>query len=244
MRGLQRLLGDGSLRGLRFLDIGCGSGVHAAAALRLGAAHVDAIDFDPRSVETSRATLARFCPGQPWNVECRSVFDLDPSIDGSYDVVYSWGVLHHTGHMARAIDRACNMVRPQGEFLFALYRKTPACRFWRLEKRWYASTGPWLERLARGIYIGLRDIDLILAGKSPRRAQEDYFRSRGMSQDHDVHDWLGGYPYDSISPQEVHDAMSAQGFKLREQWTQHQRLGIFGSGCNEYAYIRCVETGN
>src|SRR5687768_14830032 len=57
--GLRRLLGDVDLKGKRFLDIGCGSGLHSLAALKLGAADVVAIDLDPRSVETTRALIAQ-----------------------------------------------------------------------------------------------------------------------------------------------------------------------------------------
>ena len=237
-RSLQRLLGEGDLRGLRFLDIGCGSGVHAAAAMRLGAARVDAIDLDPKSVETSKTTMNKFGMGDAWSVERRSVFDLNPETDGQYDVVYSWGVLHHTGDMDRAIKQACSMVVPEGQLLVALYRKTMACRFWRVEKRWYASAGPNSQRIARMIYKRLRDIDLILSGKSPSEMRDKYSQHRGMSQDHDVHDWLGGYPYESITPSAVNQLMRAHGFDLREQWTQRQTSGLLGSGCDEYAFVR------
>lgn len=236
--GLRRLLGGNELRGMSFLDIGCGSGLHAVAALRLGAAQVHAIDFDPKSVETARATLTRFCAGDAWSVERRSVFDLDPMSDGRYDIVYSWGVLHHTGDMDSAIRHTCAMVSPGGQLLIALYRKTMACRFWRIEKRWYASASQGSQRLARLVYTGLRDMDLVLSGKSPRRMREEYFRNRGMSQEHDVHDWLGGYPYESISPDQARALMEVQGFDLREQWTQRQGFGFFGSGCDEYAFVR------
>lgn len=244
VHGLQRMLGERDLKGMRFLDIGSGSGVHAVAALRLGAAQVHAIDFDPKSVEATKQTLERFCKGQAWTAARDSVFDLNPSTDGRYDVVYSWGVLHHTGDIVRAIATAASMVKPGGEFLVALYRKTPACGFWRAEKRWYSSAGPRAQRVARAVYMGLRDLDLILAGKSPRKMREEYFHSRGMSQEHDVHDWMGGYPYESISPADVNKLIGSYGFKLREQWTQRQRLGLFGSGCDEYAFVRHQPEGS
>lgn len=99
--GLSRLLGGERLDGKRFLDIGSGSGLHALAAFELGAAEVVALDIDPDSVETTRAVLALHAPGRPVEVAQASVFDLSPAQYGRFDVVYSWGVLHHTGDMLR-----------------------------------------------------------------------------------------------------------------------------------------------
>ena len=56
-RGLVRLVGADGIRGRTFLDLGCGSGLHALAALRLGATRVDAIDIDPVAAKTAQAVL-------------------------------------------------------------------------------------------------------------------------------------------------------------------------------------------
>lgn len=96
-RGLARLLGGERLDGKRFLDIGCGSGLHSLAALRMGAGEVVAIDLDADSVATTRAVLARYAPNTNYRVERVSVFDLDPAVHGACDIVYSWGVLHTRG---------------------------------------------------------------------------------------------------------------------------------------------------
>src|SRR5687768_5260470 len=98
VEGLRRLGGADLYRGRSVLDIGCGSGVHALAALRLDATSVKAIDLDPKSVSTTQATLQRFHTGGDWSCEVRSVFDATPEALGLFDVVYSWGVLHHTGN--------------------------------------------------------------------------------------------------------------------------------------------------
>src|SRR6266480_5789396 len=98
--GLRRLAG-GALEGKRFLDIGCGSGLHALAALRLGASEVVALDIDSDSVATTRNLLTKYAAGGCWSTQQVSVFDLQPDSTGSYDLVYSWGVLHHTGDLYR-----------------------------------------------------------------------------------------------------------------------------------------------
>ena len=123
-KALLRLFPDVQLQGRSFLDIGCGSGLHALAASRLGARPITAIDIDPDSVATARAVLARY------KVDCavsqQSVFDMT----GHFDVVYSWGVLHHTGDMWRAIEKAASLVAPGGLLAIALYRRTKSDAFW------------------------------------------------------------------------------------------------------------------
>ena len=101
--GLRRFLGDYDLVGKRFLDIGCGSGIHSVAASRLGASEIMAVDLDPDSVGTTKALLERFARSSRWRVEQMSVFDLEPEVLGTFSVVYSWGVLHHTGNLNRGL---------------------------------------------------------------------------------------------------------------------------------------------
>ena len=98
--GVRKLFPDG-LAGKTFLDIGCGSGLHSLAALSLGAASVTAIDIDENSVATTQELLTKYAPDAKWSAKVASVFDASPATLGSFDVVYSWGVLHHTGDMWR-----------------------------------------------------------------------------------------------------------------------------------------------
>ncbi len=114
-KGLRKLLGE-RLDGLRFLDVGCGSGLHALAALRLGAREVVAVDIDADSVATTLAVLSRWSPAANFRVERQSVFELAPENVGTFDVVYSWGVLHHTGDLRRALRQAAALVGEGGRF--------------------------------------------------------------------------------------------------------------------------------
>jgi SAM-dependent methyltransferase len=237
-RGLIRLLGPDGLRGRTFLDIGCGSGLHAAAAARLGAAHLLAVDYDPQAVETSRTVLARHAPGTAAEVRQQSVFALHPDADGQFDIVYSWGVLHHTGAMHDAIRRAAAMVKPGGLFAFSLYRRTPLCGAWRREKRWYAAASPRAQAAARRIYVTLMRLRFALTGRDFKAYVADYHNARGMDFGHDVHDWMGAYPYESITPDEVAVLMRDLGFAPVRSFTEHTPIGLFGSGCDEYVYRR------
>lgn len=241
--GLKKLTGPGS--GARFLDIGSGSGVHSLAALRLGAKTVRCIDYDNDSVATTRALLTQRAPDADWEVrqgdilaERASDGPNNNASDDQFDTVYSWGVLHHTGDMWRAVENAATFVRPGGRFVIALYMKTPLCGFWKVEKYLYAKF-PKLRPIFRWPFAAL-----LLAGTSIRKRQSprsiigNYRQQRGMSFLHDVDDWLGGYPYESVRNEEVISFMASRGFELIECFNVKTPIGLFGSGCGEWVFRR------
>jgi SAM-dependent methyltransferase len=233
-----RTLARRDLSGKRFLDIGCGSGLHALAALRLGAAEVVAIDIDPDSVATTQRMLQVHAAGRAWQVEGRSVFELDAVWQGQFDVVYSWGVLHHTGDMHGALRRAAALVKPGGVFIFALYRRTSLCSLWSMEKRWYAGAGPRAQAVVRRVFTALYGVAFRLrTRRSFRRHVVEYRQRRGMSFPHDVHDWLGGWPYESISPAQTDSLMRQLDMQPVRMFAHSGKsIGLFGSGCDEYVY--------
>jgi 2-polyprenyl-6-hydroxyphenyl methylase/3-demethylubiquinone-9 3-methyltransferase len=238
---LASLVGVEPLKGKTFLDIGSGSGLHSLAALRLGVERVLAVDLDPQSVATTKGVLAKFWNGTNWAVEERSVFDLDPQRAGTYDVVYSWGVLHHTGDMQRAIRKACEMVKPGGLLALALYGKTPYCGMWTRIKRWYVGASPRQRELAEKAYVRLFGAYLLLRGKRLSTHIANYEKKRGMNFIHDVRDWIGGYPYESISPQGLRAIVEPLGFRpLRSN--VRRRSGLFGSGNDEYVFVKETAT--
>jgi 2-polyprenyl-6-hydroxyphenyl methylase/3-demethylubiquinone-9 3-methyltransferase len=235
-----RKLAGGDLQGKSFLDIGCGSGLHALAASRLGAREVAAIDIDGDSVATALQLLQTNAPGQRWSVRQASVFDLEKNPAGVVDVVYSWGVLHHTGAMYRALRASAALVAPGGQFIFALYRWTPLCWLWKIEKRHYTAASPTAQARARSAYVALFRTAFALRRRGSFSSYlADYRQRRGMDFHHDVHDWLGGWPYESISPAQTERFMTSLGFqRVRVFTAAGVRLGLFGSGCDEYVYTR------
>lgn len=242
---LRQLSGRQNFDGLSFLDIGCGSGLSALAAMRLGANRVTGVDIDPDSVAAARSVFAKFAPGFPADFQVRSVFDMTATEFGSFDIVHSWGVLHHTGDMMRAIETAGALVRPGGEFYLALYRKTRFCGMWRAIKRWYSKAPPASQRRARSTYILLRKAIF----RMKRVDFDTYVRSyasRGMDYYNDVHDWLGGYPYESIDPETCRALLARSGFVIDREFVRKggwALQGLMGSGCDKYAFHRVQHVG-
>jgi SAM-dependent methyltransferase len=237
-RGLEKLIGRSDLAGRSFLDIGCGSGLSMLAALRLGAAEAHGIDIDEHSVAAANSLLTRWAPEGRWTVRKLSVFEL-ASQSAHYDIVHSWGVLHHTGAMWEAIDRARGLVTPGGLLVLALYRKTRFCGFWRHEKRVYSGAPPAVQALARQAYKTAFGAALLAKGQNPIEHAREYGRSRrGMDWDHDVHDWLGGYPYESVSQLEMRQYAERTGLAELRAFASPPYLGLWGSDCDEYVY-RC-----
>lgn len=235
-RGLLKLVPLEDFKNRSFLDIGCGSGLHALGAARLGVSRILAIDIDPDSVATSYAVLSHHNVKASWRVETTSVFDLDASRQGTFDVVYSWGVLHHTGSMWEAIGKVASMVAPNGVLAIALYRKTRTDAFWKWEKRLYSRMPRLLQGSIRAGYIAAFRCAMLATGRSFRKYVANYRSSRGMDFYHDVHDWLGGYPFETANALEVESELSKLGFRPERIFVRPIATGIFGSGCDEFVY--------
>src|SRR5215469_7690032 len=195
------------LREKTFIDIGSGSGLSSLAARRLGA-RVYSFDYDPRSVACTQELRRRFFPNDAtWTVAQGSVLDKTYLATlGQFDVVYSWGVLHHTGQMWNAIENAARLVRPGGLFAIGIYnfrggrRGTAA---WAKLKRWYCSAPRWQQRAWESAYVTWDLVSMVAVARNPVRMIREYHRGRGMSWRRDVTDWLGGYPYEAATPGEI-----------------------------------------
>jgi 2-polyprenyl-6-hydroxyphenyl methylase/3-demethylubiquinone-9 3-methyltransferase len=234
---LRRLLGD-DLVDKTMIDVGCGSGLHSLAALRLGARHVYAVDLDPEAVRTTREVLSRFRGGVGWSAEVRSVFDLDDQ--QRYDIVYSWGVLHHTGSMWEALDKVSRLVADQGLLALALYARTRYCSFWQSEKK-FCSSLPRPAQLGVAALHAVASVVAALArSQNPVREIKEYRANRGMSWWHDRIDWVGGYPYESASPDEVIRFLGDRSFTVEMLFGVPRKppRGLLGSGCVEYVFRR------
>lgn len=243
-----KLLKRDSLQGLSFLDAGSGSGLFSLAASRLGAA-VTSFDFDPASVSCTKAMKERFgSASESWKVLQGSLTDADFLRGlGQFDVVYCWGVAHHTGQMWQCIENLLPCVKPGGSIVLAIYNdQLYISKIWYGIKRIYLR----LPRFLRPMYVaaigsywfakrlivtllacGLRLITL----RNPFVPLLNWIhegRSRGMHAWYDLVDWVGGWPFEVARPEAIFRFLRDHGFALTELTTS------FGHGCNEFVFIR------
>lgn len=236
-QSLRAMLEVDDLAGRRFLDIGSGSGLFSLAARRLGA-RVTSFDFDPQSVACTAELKRRFFADDPaWTVQSGSVLDTEFLASlGTFDVVYSWGVLHHTGALWAAVGGALQRVSPGGLLFISIYNdQGPPSRRWARVKRLYVKTPAawkWAILLpAFGRLWGPTFIRDTLKGR-PAHSWRSY-GARGMDPWRDVVDWVGGYPFEVARPEEVFDFCRQRGFELRKLKTS-----AGGLGCNEFVFVR------
>ena len=230
---LKKLTNKKSLNNLSFLDIGCGSGLSSLAAIQLNCKKIYAIDQDEQSIKTTKKVLqkSRF---KKVKVEKKDLFTLNEK--EKFNIVYSWGVLHHTGNMLEAIKKSTKMVSKNGILILALYKKTKLCNLWKIEKYIYKSSPKVIQNFIKNLFIFLFKLAMILKRKNFSNYINDYKTKRGMDFYHDVHDWLGGYPYESISIEEISKIMDKFGYKMIRSFQVKKQIGFFGTGCDEYVF--------
>jgi 2-polyprenyl-6-hydroxyphenyl methylase/3-demethylubiquinone-9 3-methyltransferase len=232
VESLRATLGTSDLAGARFLDVGSGSGLFSLAARRLDA-RVVSFDADAGSVACTEELRRRFRPGDDaWEIAHGSVLDETflRSL-GVFEVVYAWGVLHHTGALWRALELTIERVAADGRLLVALYNDQGwRSRFWRRVKRTYAR-GPAERFAVAGVFVPAMAAAGALHDLARARSPLARFSTpgeRGMSVVHDWRDWLGGLPYEVASPDAVITFCAARGLSIETVRT------VRGLGCNQY----------
>jgi len=235
-RHILDFMGRSDLSGLSVLDIGCGSGLHSIAMLQAGAAAVHGFDYDPNSVKATQFIQAQTGKSSNWTVEQGSVLDDDYIARlPQYDLVYSWGVLHHTGDVWHAIRNAASRVKPGGSFYIALYAADvqidPTPEFWLDIKRKYVNSGWTKRRMMDWWYVwrfqmnkDIRRFPVFL------KRMREYKKNRGMDIFTDIRDWLGGWPMEFVYDKDAIDFVEKLGFKLEKIAT--------GEANSEFLFVR------
>lgn len=226
-RSLINFAGRENIRGKTFLDIGCGSGLFSLAALNLGAGRVLSFDRDPDSILACKRLWRQKGSPKKWQVARGSILDNQFTLKlGRYDLVYAWGVLHHTGKMWIAIDKTLKLVAPKGYLYLAIYNKATdwkiyadgrfgTASFWKKFKEHYSRLPSWCQGLTEFLtLLGLFLLYLIKFKNPLAEIRSHPNKHRGMSWRADIRDWLGGYPYEYASTQEVIDFVKVRGYRL------------------------------
>lgn len=227
VKSLKDMLEVNDLNGKSFLDIGSGSGLFSLAARRLGA-RVFSFDYDLKSVACTNEIKRRFYPEDTnWEVQAGSVLDQDFLRRlGKFDIVYSWGVLHHTGNMWGALENVNINIADKGKLYLALYNSQPfASKYWTFVKRTYNR-----YPISRPLFFLVHSIYPTIPGLLLRTVQGRKY-PRGMSAWYDLYDWLGGYPFEVSKPEQIFDYYKHRGYQLTRLKTTGGRLG-----CNEYVF--------
>ncbi|GAK49906.1 3-demethylubiquinone-9 3-methyltransferase [Candidatus Moduliflexus flocculans] len=193
-----------------FLDIGFGQGLALCLAHEMGA-KVLGIDIDNENVPSLQKTLTAF------NFSCSPPYRIASILDdnlveelrhrGEFDIVHSWGVLHHTGDMWQAICNAARLVKPDGVFILSIYNQHWSSPLWRLIKWSYNHAPCVAQRLFVLLFYPIIYLTkFLVTGQNPKHKQ------RGMDFFYDVVDWVGGYPYEYASAEAVCNFICRLGF--------------------------------
>lgn len=232
---IKKMLQLDSFEGKTFLDVGCGSGLFSLAAKRLNAKKVHSLDFDPNSVKCAQYLKEEYTDGKNWFIEEQSVLDSEymASLD-KYDIVYSWGVLHHTGNMALAFENVSKPVKEGGLLFISIYNdEGKMSKRWLTIKKLYNANAISRILVKYGYYLLRFTLFLgadILKLRNPFKRYIAYKERRGMSMLHDWKDWIGGLPFEVATPEYIFHFFKPLGFTLINLKTAN------GKGCNEMIF--------
>lgn len=218
------------LKSKNIIDIGSGSGMHSLMLNTYEPQKLFSFDYDVNSVNATKSLWEKAGKPANWIVEHGSILDKKYINKlGVFDLVYSWGVLHHTGSMWEAISNAIELVKPKGHFLISIYQGVDTYEKDLAIKRKYNAANSlgkrWIEWSE---YIFPLMKKRIKWRENPFTWNTKY--GRGMNVYHDIVDWLGGLPYEVASEDQMKDFFARKGFILIEN--------DMSEACGTYLFVK------
>ena len=237
---LREMLELTNLEGRSFLDIGCGSGLFSLAAKRLGAASIFSFDYDEQAVACAKLLKADYAHDySDWQIDRGDALDSEYlSGLGQFDIVYSYGVLHHTGDLWKALGNVCATVKPGGKLYIAIYNdQGVVSKAWLTIKKFYNRLPSWARPVFTAMFVPGAEapyvVKNLIDGKVPWDHWSTYYSRRGMSRMHDITDWVGGLPFEVARPDKIFNFFRSRGYRL-------DRLVTCGGGHdnNQFVFTR------
>ena len=120
-----------AVKGKRILELGCGMGTDAVKFAEAGASVV-CVDLTPAAMDLCKKNFE--VRGLTGEFYCGNIEELDTFLPSSYlgtfDLVYSFGVIHHTPNPSRVIDQVRKFCKKGGAFRFMVYSRFSYKLFW------------------------------------------------------------------------------------------------------------------
>lgn len=237
---LREMLEVTNLEGRSFLDIGCGSGLFSLAAKRLGAASIFSFDYDEQAVACAKLLKADYAlDDSDWKIDRGDALDSEYLAGlGQFDIVYSYGVLHHTGDLWKALGNVCDTVKHGGKLYIAIYNdQGVVSKAWLSIKKFYNRLPAWAQPVFTAMFVPGAEAPYVvrnlIEGKVPWDHWSTYYSRRGMSRMHDITDWVGGLPFEVARPDRIFNFFRSREFRL-------DRLVTCGGGHdnNQFVFTR------
>ncbi|MDC0647991.1 class I SAM-dependent methyltransferase [Candidatus Pelagibacter sp.] len=214
-----------NLENRSFIDIGSGSGLSSLIAKQLGA-KVTSIDVDIECIECTKFLKNKFYKdSKDWDIKKLSILNTkNIKKMNKFDYVYSWGVLHHTGNLKKALKNTESLCRKNGFIHLALYNdQGKKSKRWKMIKKIYIKNNFIVKKLIELIFSPFFLLRPFLKNHK--------IRKRGMTNYIDMVDWLGGYPFEPSKPEEIFNFFINKNYTLVNLYTCGP-----GHGCNEFLF--------